>query len=182
MVCCVIHGCSNSSNKNPGVSFYAIPTVRKREGKETEQLSQRRRDLWLARINRVNFQPTPHSKVCSHHFTTGKPSYLHDSTHPDWAPSLKLAGEIGQTGKAERSRKGCVMGRYNRVQQRRAQASSSGSVAQEQDSPGMNTTEAYNERDQLQSHQLCRSALLMDMALRKVCPQALGEGLWKKDP
>lgn len=145
MVCCVIHGCSNNSNKNPGVSFYAIPTVRKREGKETEELSQRRRDLWLARINRLNFQPTPHSKVCSHHFTTGKPSYLHDSTHPDWAPSLKLAGETGQTGKAERSRKGCVMGRYNRVQQRRAQAPSSGSVAQEQDSPGMNTTEAYNE-------------------------------------
>ncbi|XP_073727078.1 olfactory receptor 8G17-like [Misgurnus anguillicaudatus] len=75
-----------------------------------------------------------------------KPSYLHDSTHPDWAPSLKLAGETGQTGKAERAtRKGCVMGRYNRVQQRRRQASSLGRVAQEQDSPGMSTTEAYNE-------------------------------------
>ena len=71
MVCCVIHGCSNSSNKNPGVSFHAIPTVRKFEGKETEELSQRRRDLWLARINRLNFQPTAHSKVCSHHFATG---------------------------------------------------------------------------------------------------------------
>lgn len=83
-------------------------------------------------------------------FLLGKPSYLHDSTHPDWAPSLKLAGETGQTGKDERatdftSRKRCAMARYNRVQQRRTQASSSGSVAQEQDSPGMNTTEAYND-------------------------------------
>lgn len=65
----------------------------------------------------------------------GKPSYLHDNTHPDWAPSLKLAEETAQTGKAERaSGKACVA-RYNRMQQRRAQKIASTEKAQEQESP-----------------------------------------------
>ena len=72
MVNSVIHGCTNNSNKSKGVHYFAIPTVRKNEGKATEELSHRRRELWLLRINRLNFQPTPHSKVCSDHFATGK--------------------------------------------------------------------------------------------------------------
>ena len=30
---------------------------------------QHRRDVWIVRRNRWNFQPAPHSKVCSPHFT-----------------------------------------------------------------------------------------------------------------
>ncbi|KAL2079099.1 hypothetical protein ACEWY4_024843 [Coilia grayii] len=155
MVCCVIHGCSNSSNKDHEVHFYSIPAVRKREGKETEELTRRRRELWLVRINRRDFQPTPHSKVCSDHFITGNPSYLHDSTHPDWAPSLKLAGETGQTEKAERS-SGKSMARYNRVQSRVQKLVEK---AQGQASPDKNsvTTEVDEVMDETEEGEACAS-------------------------
>ena len=48
-------------------------------------------------------------------------SRLHDSTHPDWAPSMKLTGETGQSGKAERASEETCVARYSRVQKRRAQ-------------------------------------------------------------
>ncbi|XP_036450011.1 uncharacterized protein LOC118824142 isoform X2 [Colossoma macropomum] len=94
MVCCVVYGCSNNSNNNQnGVSFHGFPAVRRREGTEAEELSQRRRNLWIERINRENFQPSRYSKVCSRHFVTGKPAYGMLESHPDWAPSLHLGHE-----------------------------------------------------------------------------------------
>jgi len=34
-------------------------------------LSTKRRELWIARIGRKNWMPSPYSKVCSDHFVTG---------------------------------------------------------------------------------------------------------------
>ncbi|KAJ8271078.1 hypothetical protein GJAV_G00122490 [Gymnothorax javanicus] len=87
---CVVYGCHNRSSKGSQLRFFRIPVVRKNEGEAAWELSQRRRALWLARINRKNFQPSESSRVCSDHFVQGRPSYLHDSKNPDWAPSLKL--------------------------------------------------------------------------------------------
>ena len=73
---CVVWGCTNRSK--PGdtdLKFFDIPKVIKHQGIQTEQLSTERRRLWLARINRANFDPNPskrHYKVCSAHFIAGK--------------------------------------------------------------------------------------------------------------
>ncbi|XP_051563992.1 E3 ubiquitin-protein ligase TRIM39-like isoform X1 [Myxocyprinus asiaticus] len=90
---CIVHGCRNRSTKDAKVGFFRIPRVKKHEGEETRALCERRRATWLARINRKNFKPSDGSRVCSAHFIQGRPSYLHDETNPDWAPSLKLGVE-----------------------------------------------------------------------------------------
>ena len=41
------------------------------QGEETDELSKRRRTLWVAKINRKNFTPANHTRVCSLHFIKG---------------------------------------------------------------------------------------------------------------
>ena len=53
-------------------SFYSIPVIRTTEGTQTEELSKKRRELWIARINRKNYAPSRFAKVCSDHFVTGR--------------------------------------------------------------------------------------------------------------
>ncbi|XP_061182386.1 uncharacterized protein LOC133190715 [Saccostrea echinata] len=71
---CVLWGCTRRSKPgDTAVKFYDIPKVIKHLGDETEELIIERRRLWLARINRADFNPDPtkrHNKVCSDHFIT----------------------------------------------------------------------------------------------------------------
>lgn len=71
---CCVFGCGNSYKKNPLLSFFCIPSVRKNQGKETEELTERRRKAWLKAINRKNLNDNAIRKwhvVCSEHFITG---------------------------------------------------------------------------------------------------------------
>uniref|UniRef100_A0A146LDP2 THAP-type domain-containing protein n=1 Tax=Lygus hesperus TaxID=30085 RepID=A0A146LDP2_LYGHE len=94
MTICAILGCSAKSER--GVSLFGLPSAIRNQCKQTEELSEKRRAVWLARINR-NFTGRKLNcatiKVCSRHFISGKPAYLFNSTDPDWAPSLHLGYE-----------------------------------------------------------------------------------------
>ena len=57
IVYCAAFGCNaNSSNAKGKCSFLAFPT---------DQCTLR---IWIAHINRANFKPTKHSRLCSEHF------------------------------------------------------------------------------------------------------------------
>ncbi|KAJ8029799.1 hypothetical protein HOLleu_29289 [Holothuria leucospilota] len=86
---CSVIGCYNRSKRDKK-SFFSIPSIIRHQGEQTEELSTRRRALWLTRLNRPNFVPTRSTKICSDHFVSGKPSTLYNYTNPDWAPSLGL--------------------------------------------------------------------------------------------
>ncbi|KAG1655408.1 Protein ALP1-like [Nymphon striatum] len=112
---CAIYTChSRSTTDRIKLGYYAIPTVRVYEGEQTEELSRKRRALWLSRINRKDYTPSKHAAVCSHHFVTGKPSALYDQTNPDWAPSLKLS-----TSNTEHEGKDMNLKRYQRKRKRK---------------------------------------------------------------
>ncbi|XP_060789822.1 uncharacterized protein LOC132894251 isoform X1 [Neoarius graeffei] len=113
---CCIHGFRNKSGDDVKRSFYVIPTVREHEGEQTKKLSIQRRNLWLARINRKDFQPSKHSRVCSDHFISGTSTDLYDTTNPDWAPSRKLAaGSVSPDQKATMNK----VTRYERAKARK---------------------------------------------------------------
>ena len=85
-------GCGNRSNRDRSKSFFRLPSVILHQGQRTYELSKRRQEVWLSRLNRSDIKPESyaHTRVCSDHFVTGMPSKLYDSTHPDWAPSQLL--------------------------------------------------------------------------------------------
>ena len=66
MVSCIIHGSNNNTNETPVGSFYAIPPVRKHEGKETEV------PLVASLDKQAKLPANSANKVCSHNFTRGK--------------------------------------------------------------------------------------------------------------
>ena len=79
MVICAIIGCKKNSKKksnSDGVSFYRLPAVITHQGDRAKELSQRRRELWLARILRTNLdlgpEKYPNTRICSLHFVSGK--------------------------------------------------------------------------------------------------------------
>ena len=65
------------------------------------QLSQKRRDTWLARLKRAELKQESYQyiRVCSDHFVNGMRSALYDDNNRDWAPSLKLVYEFQVTGR-----------------------------------------------------------------------------------
>ena len=68
-ICCVI-GCTNRSDRNKDLSFHSIPAVIQHQGPRTEELSAKRRRIWIAKINRKNWTPTRNLFVCSVHFNS----------------------------------------------------------------------------------------------------------------
>uniref|UniRef100_A0A671TT34 THAP-type domain-containing protein n=1 Tax=Sparus aurata TaxID=8175 RepID=A0A671TT34_SPAAU len=58
-ICCAV-GCNNSKSNKDGHIFYNIP-------KNTE-----RRQKWIAAIRRIHWTPAEHSRLCNHHFISGK--------------------------------------------------------------------------------------------------------------
>ena len=69
---CAIIGYGNRSDRDKEVSFYRLPAPITHQGKKTEELSEKRRALWISRIHRANFMPSGHTRVCSRHFVGGK--------------------------------------------------------------------------------------------------------------
>ncbi|KAL3842710.1 hypothetical protein ACJMK2_020698 [Sinanodonta woodiana] len=75
MPICDIVGCSN------------------RKGCKTLKLSEQRRRLWKAAINRkdiVTEERWERTLACAKHFVGGVKAYLHDRTSPSWLPTLDL--------------------------------------------------------------------------------------------
>ena len=51
MLLCVVIGCHKRSQDDKDVSFYGLPAVHDREGKEDFELRKKRRDGYLAAIS-----------------------------------------------------------------------------------------------------------------------------------
>ncbi|XP_048242469.1 uncharacterized protein LOC125374841 [Haliotis rufescens] len=81
-------------------SFFRFPAVINNSDEITRDLSQKRRRLWLAAVNREDlaFKDTRYMRVCSDHFVGGSPSALYQDTHPGWIPSVKLGYDKGDKG------------------------------------------------------------------------------------
>ncbi|CAN8004475.1 unnamed protein product, partial [Ixodes hexagonus] len=98
MVGCSVKNCTNRSgckarrdrNTVEKAKFFRLPKVLSRNCERTLELSEKRRSLWIARINRPEMIPNDHKHMLSLHPCAGSPSALFDYDSPDWAPSLKL--------------------------------------------------------------------------------------------
>lgn len=119
MVLCVILGCSSRSGRDKDVSFFRIPAVIATRGSAEKELTQRRRDGYLAAISRehITDKILKNDRICSKHFVSGKPAYLYDTTSPDWLPTLNLGHD-----KSSSKRSSTADARYLRAKRRKARA------------------------------------------------------------
>ena len=76
------HNCQIVDGKRRGIKFYRFPA------------DPQRRKLWELRVKRMDWQPTPSSRLCSEHFVSGSKS--DDPKDVDYLPSLFKAGHIKQ--------------------------------------------------------------------------------------
>ena len=106
MVRCVVVGCDNHTDPRPGsdqeenISIHRILAVHDREGKEDYELRKRRRDGYLAAINRkgLDLQALCKYRICSKHFVYGKSAELYKPTKPNWLPTIDLGSEDSESG------------------------------------------------------------------------------------
>ena len=90
---CVVGQCLANSMVAKGTRLYRIPKVRTHNGEYELELSQRRRKGFLAAIGRKDSASLLNARICSLHFTKGKPAQsLYSEFVPDWLPSLNLTG------------------------------------------------------------------------------------------
>ena len=71
--CCAV-GCTSRFSKGSGISFYRFPTEPKR------------RERWIAAVNRKDWAPTNYMWICSQHFVSG--SKNDDPLSPNCVPSI----------------------------------------------------------------------------------------------
>lgn len=72
---CCVKNCHNRQNRERDRRYFSIPIVIKTQGKQTEELTSRRRREWVAQLSlkKVTFDSdTTHKFVCSDHFVNGK--------------------------------------------------------------------------------------------------------------
>ena len=100
MFLCVVVGCSSRFGRDKGISFFKIPTVITNRGAAERELTQKRRNGYLAAISRdkLTEKIIRNDRICSKHFISGRPAYLYDTTNPDWLPTLNL-GHFKSTSK-----------------------------------------------------------------------------------
>ena len=72
---CVFVGC-NSRGEKGGKGFFRLPKVITNQGMEVQMKSKRRRQMWLAAINRSNLNKLDSIRICSDHFLTGVNLYI----------------------------------------------------------------------------------------------------------
>ncbi|XP_037502715.2 uncharacterized protein LOC119377213 [Rhipicephalus sanguineus] len=97
MPICAIFGCrarsksaKRASCDGTDVGLHSLPKIITRQCERTRILSEKRRGLWLASINRKDLKNLENVRVCGRHFITGRPSQLMDDSNPDWAPTQHL--------------------------------------------------------------------------------------------
>ena len=99
---CGITGCNNTAVDQKG--FFRLPGIPQEpiNDQQKYELSKKRRNAWLARINRKDLtanqlkEVNSTLRVCGEHFHGRKPASLYETTHVDWAPSLHLGYETKQ--------------------------------------------------------------------------------------
>ena len=172
MVLCVVVGCSSRSGRDEGVSFYRIPTVVTTRGSAERELTQKRRDGYLAAISRDDLTEKilPNDRICAKHFISGKPAYLYDTTNTDWLPTLNL-GHVKSKGSST------AEARYMRAKRRRDSATTeaaqsllllTGSSEQNQE---QNNQEQDNQQDNIQEKRdvaVQTTSLTSDIAVQTV--------------
>ena len=122
-LCCIV-SCSNKQRKGLNLSFFRIPALIKNEGPRAQELSERRRRLWFAAINRedASWKKVDGWRVCSTHFICGKPASLFDENNPDWVPTKNLGYErFGATSETD-----LVQSRYDRAKRRKGSGEAKG--------------------------------------------------------
>jgi hypothetical protein len=69
---CAIIGCTRTGGRDK-VSFFRLPAIITNQGEKTQEMSEKRRRLWLSRISRADLQQSsyPYVRVCSDHFVKG---------------------------------------------------------------------------------------------------------------
>jgi len=72
MVGCCVTNCKNKSEFTVGISYFSIPVVLKHQGTQMKEISTKRCEAWIAKINRKNWVRTKNSYVCQHHFISGE--------------------------------------------------------------------------------------------------------------
>uniref|UniRef100_A0A3P8NI01 THAP-type domain-containing protein n=1 Tax=Astatotilapia calliptera TaxID=8154 RepID=A0A3P8NI01_ASTCA len=109
--CCVL-GCNVRSydrhGNKVGLSFYAFPTWKQREGAHVSDVTKRRRLAWIAAVRRADIKfcyVSRYQLVCSRHFHSGKPAYEMDQTNPDWVPTLHMGHSEIRTSHSDRHRR-----------------------------------------------------------------------------
>ena len=109
MVICAIFGCVNRSGRDKEKGYFRLPSVITHQGPQTQELSKKKQELWVARIRRDDLKPEqyPNTRVCSDHFVGGSPAQLFDVSNPDWAPTLNLGYSfgLGETSKERYERR-----------------------------------------------------------------------------
>ncbi|XDV39258.1 hypothetical protein PO909_008522, partial [Leuciscus waleckii] len=73
--CCSVAGCSLRAGTNLLSEIKAFRFPR----------NKKQCDAWIAAVKREGWIPTSHSRICSTHFISGKPS--NDPLNPDYTPS-----------------------------------------------------------------------------------------------
>ena len=73
MVVCSVVGCQNRPDTHKMWRYYRFPGLRLHEGDETKALTEKRRRMWKARINRdLPDEKWEKTQVCSKHFVNGE--------------------------------------------------------------------------------------------------------------
>ncbi|KAL3854700.1 hypothetical protein ACJMK2_013958 [Sinanodonta woodiana] len=127
MPICGIVGCSNRKGVTKNISFFKVPKILTDQGEETLKLSEERRRLWKATINRKDIDTEERwegTLVCSNHFVGSVKAYLHDRTSPSWLPTL----DLGYT-EISSSVIGAAHERFNRASQRKHKRNISDAVS-----------------------------------------------------
>lgn len=96
---CTVVGCSSEAGrkgKGEQIGFYRFP-----------KKSKDRREQWVSALKRTNedgsiWTPKEHSRICSLHFVTRKPS--RDSSHSDYVPTIFPNGHSKPLKKTKKSR------------------------------------------------------------------------------
>lgn len=89
MPLCLIVGCSRKSGRDKGIRMYRVPAVVTNQGPEVEELSIKRRRLWISAISHddVSEKILNSDRVCDQHFHSGTAAPLWDCYNIDWVRS-----------------------------------------------------------------------------------------------
>ena len=89
----IIGNCGSKSGRD-SIRFYSVPSIITNQGKEFEELTRERQNLWISAIDRADLK-TKHVlknvRVCSRHFVSGRPAANWNRFNEDWVPPRHVA-------------------------------------------------------------------------------------------
>ncbi|KAK0134275.1 hypothetical protein N1851_030155 [Merluccius polli] len=117
---CRVFGCTNRSDREKHLEYYRLPKVITNQGEQCQKLSEKRRRLWLAKLNQdLHGKNLDNVRICS--------AFLYQKDDPDWVPSVGMTGQQRSPEKAGTSSR--YSRRGNRTQQRLREAADADAAA-----------------------------------------------------